>query len=95
MTTQTLTKPKRFLRDTGQALFSLLFNFTGLVAGGVVAYNLGIFDTIPWALLIYPGILSIRGAIGGLYAGRLSTALHLGTIKPRIFKNTNRIICPS
>ncbi len=88
MTTQILTKPKRFLRDTGQALFSLLFNVAGLVAGGVVAYNLGIFDTIPWALLIYPGILSIRGAIGGLYAGRLSTALHLGTIKPRIFKNT-------
>lgn len=47
------------------------------------------FDTIPWALVIYPGILSIRGAIGGLYCGRLSTALHLGTIKPRLFGNTD------
>ncbi len=46
------------------------------------------FDTIPWALVIYPGILSIRGAIGGLYCGRLSTALHLGTIRPRLFGNT-------
>lgn len=38
--------------------------------------------------MIYPGILSIRGAIGGLYSGRLSTALHLGTIKPTLFNNT-------
>ncbi len=54
----------------------------------MIAYNLHLFDTIPWALVIYPGILSIRGAIGGLYAGRLGTALHLGTIKPRLFGNT-------
>lgn len=53
-----------------------------------MAYSLGVFDRIPWALVIYPGILSMRGAIGGLYSGRLSTALHLGTIKPRILGNT-------
>ncbi len=85
----TRTKTVRLLQATAQALFSLLFNFTGLAAGGLVAYNLGVFDTIPWALVIYPGILSIRGAIGGLYAGRLGTALHLGTIKPRLFGNTD------
>ncbi len=83
------TNTKRFLGATGQALFSLLFNFTGLFAGGLVASSLGLFDKIPWALVIYPGILSIRGAIGGLYSGRLSTALHLGTIKPRLFGNTD------
>jgi mgtE-like transporter len=87
--TRTETKRRRFLAATAQALFSLLFNFTGLIAGGLVAYSLGMFDTIPWALVIYPGILSIRGAIGGLYCGRLSTALHLGTIKPRLFGNTD------
>jgi len=87
--TRTETKSRRFLLATAQALFSLLFNFTGLIAGGLVAYSLGMFDTIPWALVIYPGILSIRGAIGGLYCGRLSTALHLGTIKPRLFGNTD------
>ena len=54
----------------------------------MIASSLGIFDSIPWALVLYPGILSIRGAIGGLYAGRLSTALHLGTIKPSLFNNT-------
>lgn len=86
--TRTETGTKRFALATGQALFSLLFNFTGLFAGGLVASSLGLFDRIPWALVIYPGILSIRGAIGGLYSGRLSTALHLGTIKPRLLGNT-------
>jgi mgtE-like transporter len=85
---RTEPRTKRFLEATGQALFSLLFNFAGLLAGGLIAYSLGVFDKIPWALVIYPGILSIRGAIGGLYSGRLSTALHLGTIKPRLFGNT-------
>ncbi|MEM2937081.1 MAG: magnesium transporter, partial [Candidatus Bathyarchaeia archaeon] len=35
-----------------------------------------------------PPILSARGVIGGLFCGRLSTALHLGTIQPRLFGNT-------
>ncbi|NIU81987.1 MAG: hypothetical protein GWN31_00540, partial [Candidatus Thorarchaeota archaeon] len=37
---------------------------------------------------MYPAILSGRGIIGGLFTGRLSTALHLGTIFPRVFENT-------
>jgi mgtE-like transporter len=80
---------KHFLMETSQALFSLLFDFGGLLAGGILAYNLGIFESLPWALVIYPGILSIRGAIGGLFSGRLSTAMHLGTIKPRLMGNTS------
>jgi mgtE-like transporter len=80
---------KRFLQETAQALFSLLFDFGGLLAGSILAYNLGIFESLPWALVIYPGILSIRGAIGGLFSGRLSTAMHLGTIKPRLMGNTS------
>jgi mgtE-like transporter len=84
--TETVTR--RFAAATGQALFSLAFDLAGLFAGTFIAYSLGIFDRLPWALVIYPGILSIRGAIGGLYSGRLSTALHLGTIKPTILGNT-------
>jgi mgtE-like transporter len=80
---------KHFLMETSQALFSLLFDFGGLLAGGILTYNLGIFESLPWALVIYPGILSIRGAIGGLFSGRLSTAMHLGTIKPRLMGNTS------
>ncbi|MFQ5837081.1 MAG: magnesium transporter, partial [Candidatus Bathyarchaeia archaeon] len=46
------------------------------------------FTKAPWTLALFPGILSIRGAIGGLFSGRLSTGLHLGTIKPSYTENT-------
>jgi mgtE-like transporter len=38
-------------------------------------------------LALYPALISTR-IINGLLSGRLSTALHLGTIDPRFFKNT-------
>lgn len=64
------------------------FNIIGIVAGAVVAYHIGVFRLFPWAFAVYPPILSARGVIGGLFCGRLSTALHLGTVKPRFFGNT-------
>lgn len=64
------------------------FDIGGLVAGFVVASQLGIFQLAPWAIALYPAILSAKGVIGGLLSGRLSTALHLGTIYPRFFGNT-------
>ncbi len=54
----------------------------------MVASQLGVFQLSPWAIAIYPAIVSAKGVIGGLLSGRLSTALHLGTIYPRMFKNT-------
>lgn len=75
-------------RDVSQSLFSLSFNMAGLVAGALIASYFDLISAIPWALVIYPGILSIRGAIGGLFSGRVSTALHIGTIKPRFTENT-------
>jgi len=73
------------LRDT---LIAYLFDIGGLFAGFVVASQLGVFQLSPWAIAIYPAIVSAKGVIGGLLSGRLSTALHLGTIYPRMFKNT-------
>jgi mgtE-like transporter len=64
------------------------FNIFGIVAGTIIAYNSGLFAKAPWAVVIYPPILSARGVIGGLFCGRLSTALHLGTVQPRLFGNT-------
>ena len=42
----------------------------------------------PWLLMLYPGILGVRGAIGGIFSGRLGTSLHLGFIKPWLRRNT-------
>lgn len=64
-----------------------LFDIAGLLAGFLVAYQLGVFRLSPWALALYPTLISIR-VISGLLSGRLSTALHLGTIYPRFSGNT-------
>lgn len=64
------------------------FNIFGIAAGTIIAYSTGLFEKAPWAVMIYPPILSARGVIGGLFCGRLGTALHLGTIQARFFGNT-------
>ncbi|MCS7120220.1 MAG: magnesium transporter, partial [Candidatus Bathyarchaeota archaeon] len=71
-----------------QSLAAYLFNIFGLLAGIMVAYNFWILTMVPWGMIIYPQILSARGVIGGILSGRLGTALHLGTIYPRLRKNT-------
>lgn len=81
------TKP-RFAETLKQSVMAYTFNIFGIAAGTIIAYNSGLFAKAPWAVVIYPPILSARGVIGGLFCGRLSTALHLGTVQPRLFGNT-------
>jgi len=75
----------KMLRET---LIAYSFDIGGLFAGFVVASQLNVFQLSPWAIAVYPAIVSAKGVIGGLLCGRLSTALHIGTIYPRLFKNT-------
>lgn len=79
-------------KTTQQSLLSLVFNLGGICAGLTVAASLGIFSYEPWIIALYPGVLSMRGVIGGLFSGRLSTSLHLGTIKTSMFgENTKSL----
>ena len=71
-----------------EALAAYAFDILGIIAGTIIFFRLGVFSISPWSIAAYPAVLSARGIIGGLFSGRLSTALHLGTIFPRIFKNT-------
>ncbi|MEJ5327934.1 MAG: magnesium transporter [Candidatus Bathyarchaeia archaeon] len=64
------------------------FDLGGIFAGFMIASQLSIFQLSPWAIAIYPAIVSAKGVIGGLLSGRLGTALHLGTVYPRFLKNT-------
>lgn len=82
------TNITRLTKNMGQSVLSLSFNLGGILAGTLLALYLDVFSLTPWALILFPGILSIRGAIGGLFSGRLSTALHVGTVKPSYTKNT-------
>jgi len=78
---------KGFLSSFGQSILSLSFNFGGMLAGTLAVY-FSVFSLAPWSIALFPGILSVRGAIGGLFSGRLSTDLHLGTVKASYTKNT-------
>lgn len=76
------------LASMGQSTLSLSFTLGGLLAGTLLSKNFGIFSLAPWTLILFPGILSMRGAIGGLFCARLSTGLHLGTVRARYTNNT-------
>jgi mgtE-like transporter len=73
------------LKETQLAFF---FDIFGLIAGFLVASQLGVFRLSPWAIALYPAVLGAKSVMGGLLSGRLSTGLHLGTIQPKFSSNT-------
>ena len=81
---------RRLKANFFQSIFSLSFDTIGLLTGTLLILYSGILEIgeAPWAILLFPGILSVRGAVGGLFSGHLGTGLHLGTIKAKIRKNT-------
>jgi len=78
----------RFVAELKQSLVAYSFNIFGIVAGTTIALQLGLLALKPWAIAAYPAVVSARGVIGGLLSGRLSTGLHVGTVKARVFGNT-------
>lgn len=69
-------------------LYPLSFNLLGILAGSIIARGYNLVEQVPWGFMVFPGLLSLRGAIGGMFAGRLSTGLHLGTVNTSIWDNT-------
>ncbi|HIE18233.1 TPA: hypothetical protein EYP75_00760 [Candidatus Bathyarchaeota archaeon] len=84
-----LIRPKnRFIETFKQSFLALSFDLGGLLAGSILLIFSDVLSFAPWALIIYPSIISMRGVIGGFFSGRLSTALHLGTVRPTLLNNT-------
>ena len=81
---------KKLRASLGQSLLSFSFDIGGLLTGAIliVYFDVLSISEAPWALFLFPGILGIRGAVGGLFSGHLGTGLHLGTIKATFTKNT-------
>lgn len=79
-----------FSKTFKESLLSFSFDIAGLLAGGIIASQIHIFSSSPWIITLYPAILSARGIISGIFTGRLSAALHLGTVKPKLFGNTRK-----
>jgi len=85
------TLSRKMLKTSlGQSLLSLSFDIVGLLTGILLVLYFGVLsiNEAPWAIFLFPGILSVRGAVGGLFSGHLGTGLHLGTIKATFTKNT-------
>ncbi len=74
----------------GQSLLSFSFDVGGLFTGAILLLYFDVLSIseAPWGLLLFPGILSIRGAVGGVFSGHLGTGLHLGTVKATFTQNT-------
>ncbi|MBC7130964.1 magnesium transporter, partial [Candidatus Bathyarchaeota archaeon] len=81
-------KPNGRFSLLGESLFSLSFDVGGLVAGGLLGYYAGLILFRSWIITIYPIVLTARGALNGVLAGRLSTGLHVELIKPSLKGNT-------
>ncbi len=77
-----------FSKTFRECLLSFSFDIAGLLAGVILASQTYIFSFSPWIIMVYPAILSARGMIGGIFTGRLSTALHVGIVYPRFLGNT-------
>lgn len=81
---------RAFFKTFKGSLIAFSFSVGGVLAGFIVASQLDIFHSpiFPWTIAVYPAVLSAKGVISGLFSGRLSTALHVGTIYPKLFDNT-------
>jgi mgtE-like transporter len=82
------TRREEWLKGFGQSALSLSFNLGGLLTGTLLVVYLNVFTQVPWVLSLLPGVLSVRGAVGGLFIARLSTALRIGTVEANFRQNT-------
>lgn len=78
----------RRLQTFRDSMFSLSFDLGGLLAGGILESFTKLALRQPWCIALYPIVLTGRGALNGIEAARISTGLHLGTIKPSFRRNT-------
>jgi mgtE-like transporter len=67
----------------------MLSAFGSIGAGFLLGTAKVIIQSLPGLLILIPPLMAMRGTISGAFSARLSTALHLGTIKPSIRNNTS------
>jgi mgtE-like transporter len=71
-----------------QARFALAFDVGGIISGRIILVFAPLFGSELWIFALFPPVLSVRGNIGGIYSGKLSTMLHIGEAEPRLRNNS-------
>jgi len=71
-----------------QALPVLILCILGEILAGLVVLNFEDYlSVLPGVLILVPVVMGTRGNILGIFANRLTTSLHLGTVYLRLRKN--------
>lgn len=79
--------PREFLMAFKETLAGHFAGVGGIIAGLIIAWQLDVFRSVPWAIAVYPTVLTAKAVINGTFSGRLNTALHIGTLSPRFSGN--------
>ena len=77
-----------FFTKTIESLGGLLTGLLDLIPGLILAINYELIAKNIWAAILIPPLISFRGSTLGVFIGRYSTGLHLGTMKTTITRNT-------
>ena len=77
---------KKLCREERDLFIGLVPDTLGLLAGFTASLLLPFIDKVRWILIVIPIMLTVRGALNGVFSGRLTTGLHLGKIKPSLLK---------
>ena len=85
-----IAKSFRNLRIFRESFAALLFGLGGLIAGIIVVRFASLIFISPWTIIMFPLVLSSRGAINGVLSGRLGTGLQTRLIEPNFRKNTRQ-----
>ncbi|MCL6500868.1 MAG: magnesium transporter, partial [Candidatus Pacearchaeota archaeon] len=72
-------------RDFYEILFSEIISMTGGLIAGLILLNIkNSLEFVPAFLVFLPGFLELHGNLFGSLAARLSVALHLKKMKPKL-----------
>jgi mgtE-like transporter len=82
------TSPRTSFTSFKETLTGHFAGVGGLIAGLIVAWELGIFNSASaWVIAVYPTVLTAKAVMSGTFSGRINTALHIGTLSPRLSGN--------
>lgn len=80
------SRMRKFWREAALAL--LILTIGDVLAGAALGESSALFLSVPGIIILVPAVQEMRGNISGILAGRLSTALHLGLVQPKLRGNT-------
>ncbi len=80
---------QRSRRTAPQAFVAAIYGLGDILAGTILWAYFPV--NIAWASVLYPPAIGARGAISGSFVGRLTSALNVGTVKPNLSRENDKL----